>query len=327
MKRPSVQRRLFLSIIMICLAASSASANRQVGVWTTDDGLPSNVTLCVNMDSKGNLWVGTDAGLMRKNGDQMRVYTQKDGLPNNYIYFVLPDKKGNIWVGTDQGLALIKDDEITVFRKKHGLPGEWFYCGAVDANDTKYFSIRGYGLAQYDEKGVRYHNPKNGFPSWFVNDIEVSPDGEIWCATYKGLVRKHGDAWELINTDDGLVADNSFSVAVDSKGRIWHGSWGNGITLIDKDAKKIWRKSSSLRSGFIADLIIDTSGIIWAGTAKGGLSLFIHGRWMVSQQVPFLGDINIPADSFIYDIYQDKAGYIYICTWGQGLLVISPDMP
>jgi len=67
-------------------------------------------------DNKGRIWFGTDAGVMRWDGNDLEHFTVQDGLygrETNRDALVLADD-GNIWIGTDSGLW--------VYREKFDLP-------------------------------------------------------------------------------------------------------------------------------------------------------------------------------------------------------------
>ncbi|MFT4710455.1 MAG: signal transduction histidine kinase/CheY-like chemotaxis protein [Planctomycetota bacterium] len=58
-------------------------------------------------DSRGWLWLGTERGIFRWNGSQLRHFTVMDGLPGNEVNrdAVFEDDLGRVWFGTDGGLA------------------------------------------------------------------------------------------------------------------------------------------------------------------------------------------------------------------------------
>ncbi|TDD98033.1 hybrid sensor histidine kinase/response regulator [Flavobacterium cellulosilyticum] len=57
-------------------------------------------------DRKGNLWVGTQAGLNRINADNTFThYSEKNGLANNFINGILEDDKGSLWLSTNSGIS------------------------------------------------------------------------------------------------------------------------------------------------------------------------------------------------------------------------------
>ncbi|MBK6329426.1 MAG: hypothetical protein IPF62_02465 [Bacteroidetes bacterium] len=68
--------------------------------YTKNDGLPSNTIYCVTSDKNGILWLGTDAGVVRFDGYNVKVFNTDDGLPSNDVFEVVCDSKNRIWVTT-----------------------------------------------------------------------------------------------------------------------------------------------------------------------------------------------------------------------------------
>jgi signal transduction histidine kinase/ligand-binding sensor domain-containing protein/DNA-binding response OmpR family regulator len=73
--------------------------------------LSSNLIYTVFIDSKRNLWVGTDNGLnlYLPDKDKFRYFQMKDGLPDNAVRSITEDKQGNLWLGTYKGISKFKD--------------------------------------------------------------------------------------------------------------------------------------------------------------------------------------------------------------------------
>lgn len=77
------------------------------------DGLPSNKIYFVSGDLKGNLWIGTDAGLCEFNGSEFKVYNSEDGLPSDEVYELKCDSKNRIWAVTmGNEIAFIENGRI-----------------------------------------------------------------------------------------------------------------------------------------------------------------------------------------------------------------------
>ncbi len=74
--------------------------------WTTDDGLPSIVTLALAQTQEGLIWAATEHGLARFDG---RAWTTVvDRVAVNALQIVGRD----LWVGTGEGLARVVDGEL-----------------------------------------------------------------------------------------------------------------------------------------------------------------------------------------------------------------------
>lgn len=85
--------------------------NPQTDNFTTfsiKDGLPDDVVYKLLEDGRGNLWFGTNKGLVRFNPDTkyVRVYTTKDGLLGNQFNYksALKGKDGKFYFGGIEGL-------------------------------------------------------------------------------------------------------------------------------------------------------------------------------------------------------------------------------
>ena len=61
--------------------------------YTQENGLPSNESYFIYRDSKNFLWIATDKGVVRYDGNKMENFD----LPDNVIFKIREDSKGRIW--------------------------------------------------------------------------------------------------------------------------------------------------------------------------------------------------------------------------------------
>lgn len=71
--------------------------------YTIEDGLPSNQLYEIYQDSLGNLWIGSDHGLIKFDGQKMQIYGVEDGLPDEVILKMYEDDKHRLWLITYTG--------------------------------------------------------------------------------------------------------------------------------------------------------------------------------------------------------------------------------
>jgi hypothetical protein len=80
---------------------------------TTKDGLASSECYKIIQDKQGYIWISTDAGLCKYNGNQFQTFTTTDGLPTNTIFEIMEDKYGRIWGGGFHGgIFYIENDKV-----------------------------------------------------------------------------------------------------------------------------------------------------------------------------------------------------------------------
>jgi len=98
---------LLLSLISI---VNSQQKRLQFKHLTTDNGLSQSWIHSVIQDKYGFMWMGSEDGLNRYDGNSFRIYKNNFRDPysisNNGILTLYEDSKGDLWIGTRKGLNL-----------------------------------------------------------------------------------------------------------------------------------------------------------------------------------------------------------------------------
>jgi len=69
--------------------------------YTEVDGLPRNITTCLEQDQYGYLWIGTSSGIARFDGKNFYCYKELMGVG---VIDLLYDSHNTLWVATGEGL-------------------------------------------------------------------------------------------------------------------------------------------------------------------------------------------------------------------------------
>lgn len=79
-----------------------------------------NIKSLLKIDS-GEIWAGTDRGLVKIAGVKRATYDDSGGLPGNSLsyYSLVSDNSGNIWAGTSMGLAFSTSFEKKILFARH----------------------------------------------------------------------------------------------------------------------------------------------------------------------------------------------------------------
>lgn len=123
------------------------------------NSLINNGVHCLAKDSKGNVWIGTEAGLSKLDPktDKFTNYTIVDGLANNYIYGILIDEEDNIWISTNDGLSRFnqKENKFINYTVMDGLQSNEF-------NGRSYFKSK---------DGEMFFGGINGLTTFYPKDV------------------------------------------------------------------------------------------------------------------------------------------------------------
>ncbi|GAA0535661.1 hybrid sensor histidine kinase/response regulator transcription factor [Chitinophaga japonensis] len=126
-------------------------------------GRPGDYIAAIIQDKKGNLWIGSNAGVavFEKHNTSPVLYQHtkdKNSLSNNNVICLVEDSKGRIWVGTREGLNLFNDREknFQVFTIADGLPDNLILNILEDNHQTLWLSTpNGLCNAIPEQKGNR----------------------------------------------------------------------------------------------------------------------------------------------------------------------------
>lgn len=91
----------FLSFIFSFLLEETYAQNPEIRIqhFGFEEGLSSRIVYNIYQDAKGFIWIGTDYGLNRFDGQEFKVYTKKGhDLSNNKIPKIVSDNQGMIWL-------------------------------------------------------------------------------------------------------------------------------------------------------------------------------------------------------------------------------------
>ncbi len=105
-------RYLFLLVVTLMMQATCAQVVNMTQL-TLEHGLPSNETYQVTQDAKGFIWICTDHGVARYNGQTFKSFSTVDGLVENTIFRIYQDYQQRLWfLGMQGSLCYWDGDSI-----------------------------------------------------------------------------------------------------------------------------------------------------------------------------------------------------------------------
>lgn len=105
--------------------------NKTCTIFSSQNGLPTNLVLDIAEDSNGNFYIcssGGDTGLSLINSnDSIINFNEKDGFTSNIAFCTYIGKDNCVWIATNNGLFRYKDSEFKHIDITDGLPSNSLY--------------------------------------------------------------------------------------------------------------------------------------------------------------------------------------------------------
>src|SRR5271157_1085350 len=136
-----------------------------VDFWREAEGFRQSRVRAIVQTRDGYIWLGTDGGLVRFNGESFAAFTTQTGaLKDNEVWALQEDNDGGLWIGTyGGGLTLLKDGRFRTFTTADGLPDDVVVSLAKDSQGTIWV-ITAQGLARASHGVVTRVTPGTGLP-------------------------------------------------------------------------------------------------------------------------------------------------------------------
>lgn len=167
---------------------------------STNTKLPSNRVMGVFKDSKNRLWIGTNKGNIRIDGQTIKEFKDSDTpLADATLTKGYEDSKGNIWFSLyekfpqTKGFAKFKTDgnwEV-ISTENADIPRNDVLDFAIDEKNNRiWLSLNRVGISMFDGKNWQTFTPENSnVPSTYIQSISIDENGNLWCATFAGLLK------------------------------------------------------------------------------------------------------------------------------------------
>lgn len=259
-------------------------------------------------EPNGKLWLGTEDGInvLDIHSGNIDVYKQDSrniySLAGKSVRCIYIDNLGTHWISTYKGGINKSDVNLNLFNLKRsnpfddrGLSSSNVTSFAETDNGDIFIGTDGGGLNLFDRQtGLFRHfdiRPKNSItsPKLAVLSLEMSKDNRLWIGTYVhglfSLDMRTGKYEQFIKAEKGksLINNSVFCLKEDSRGNIWIGTNGDGISVYNPKTKafnSIHKNTSSdgpLRlptNGYIRAIEEDSRGDIWIGSHGSGVAVF-----------------------------------------------------
>jgi ligand-binding sensor domain-containing protein/tRNA A-37 threonylcarbamoyl transferase component Bud32 len=286
------------------------------------DGLASGMVKDLVVDKAGNLWVATDAGISRFNGQKWQTFDEADGLGSDWVESLAIDAQGNLWAGTAYGQRGLNyyDGKTWSAPALPPLPFE-FPRPQVFAWDNAGRLFLGFddnGLVYLNKGEWKVLNRSQGLPGNHVHAIQPDDAGAMLVSFGNEVVRLNPDTgdWQAIEQLSGM---GIYRIHRARDGALWFAGEA-GAVRYDATAND-WQRFEPGPDTFpgppLVDIGEDKNGL-WLASYGGGV-IFYDGKQFQSWRTTDVGGNSVKA------LVQDGPGAIWAAfDDGTGLARYNP---
>ncbi len=302
----------------------------------SERGLAQNSVTALAQDAQGFVWVGTQGGLHRYDGQRYTLYRHDPrdpaSLPDSYITALATQDGRALWIGTYAQHVARLDLGTGSLRRYPGAgadaPAAEKQVLALLPHQGKLWIGTPGGLERLDPASggrdlVLRLDPKLSLPApWQA--LQPAPDGALWYASAAGLYR--------IGPRGGIErigpARPMRSLLHDRSGRLWVGSSDGLYRVLDdgRDLLRVWPRADDRSEGpaDIRTLVETPDRRLWLSVYGSGLRRFdpASGRADSIRDMPAIA-ASLPEDS-INVLLLDHGGALWAGGQFRGPAVTDP---
>lgn len=297
-----------------------AESARTMRVWRVADGLPSDSVTAIIQTRDGFMWIGTDSGLVRFDGDKFSAVSLAASTTNTVVHItaLCEDANGNLWIGT-QGNGLFETVRGAIRHFTDVLLDDSVTSLAADDRAGVWIGTKS-GLNLWNGKKIQAFTTRDGLPDDMVTGVNVARSGAVWITTRRGMCRiinGHIAPYAFQTQSQGRIPEY-LGAYEDRRGNIW--AFGDTYLINLSEGKRFnYFRNSESELVRIWSLCEGQDGRLWIGTSGRGLFCFEDNRfdpvWFDKERWPY--DVRA--------ICEDNEGILWLGTSGGGLIQLRPE--
>jgi signal transduction histidine kinase/ligand-binding sensor domain-containing protein len=319
---------LLLPIGILLLSLASAAFGLEPGkrisqyahsAWRTREGTFAGAPVVVTQTADGYLWVGTNIGLVRFDGDRFLPWNPQPGqrVWDSRVFSLVGTRDGSLWIGSGYGVDRLRNGQLVHYPQINGR----IESVVEDANGGVWLvrtqSTDGKGpLCNIKDESVQCYGEANGIPFPLAIQLQSGSAGELWIAGYDELCKwtpQSATTYFRRAHQHPETFASLKGIATTTDGAVWaaidrsqpglqlqyftHGTWST------RDYPAI-----NVNNTDITTLFVDRDNMLWIGTAH-------HGIWRIRENdIDHFGNIDGLSSDAVGHFYQDMEGTVWVVT-------------
>jgi ligand-binding sensor domain-containing protein/class 3 adenylate cyclase len=302
----------------------------KVRTYGAGDHLASNGARSIFQDDHQRLWVGhLGGGISLRDENGFRA-VQLDGLRSEHdITAIAQDSKGAIWLATfGDGAYRITDVpkegpvKAEVFKDNKGLAER--ITGITRLNDGRLLFLEAQGDMKIWDPGAGKFNAfkPQGMPALMgITTVFQDSRDRFWIGTQSaGAVCLDTKANKATTYDIATALPSNFVLCFgeDEQGRVWVGTWDNGLARIESNGIRRFNMGNGTHSQRMRCIARDREGNMLIGTHDAGMEIYKGDRFR-----SFTEDDHL-VDKQVWAVLATGNGQLWFGTNG-GITILTPE--
>ncbi len=321
--------RIILFFILFVFALSQVSAQKYYfDQYSVKEGLAQSNVYDVLQDEKGYVWLGTESGISRFDGNNFKNFHAEDGIAEKSVKVIFKDSKSNLWFGHKAGnITHYNGQKFSVHPISDTIGNADITSIIEDGEGNIWISTHGDGIFQLQEKTTDslktniLHFKGKAIGDRVFGATKFS-DNSLYFITEAQIKKFNPEdtSFRQYHPEGLTTYFQITSMLQDSKGDVWFGTFHGGLYRLkhENDSIVIYdSERDGLANNWISYITEDSEGNIWVGTWGGGITRFSNGN------IKTFNNSNGLEDEKIRSITEDIEGNILIGTNEHGLLIFK----
>ncbi|MPY22680.1 histidine kinase [Shewanella psychropiezotolerans] len=321
----------FLSFLLVANLAWASPV--KFDFYEAKHGLSMNTVTDIATDDAGYLWVATQDGLNRFDGEQFKIYRvtgDNRGPTEKHIKKLFFGRKKQLWLLTkSDGLNLYQasTDTFKSYNSENTLLPKAMYTDiGQDGQGNLWLATNSIGLIRYspasNEIIKHYRQASDQLNSNHVKQVFVDKFDRLWLITDKGLsqINSKGEVIDYPNIQSKIM-DSITSLEVGHSNTLWIGTKSKGLYLFDiyTGSLKEITSASSLRGRKITNIQQGRFGKLWLGVESVGLARYSPQNKTIQYFISDPDKAYSLSSPIVTALSLDSENQLWIGTQGGGL--------
>jgi len=283
-----MKKSILFTFLIFVLQIANGQFNRQ---YTTKDGLSGTSINKIVQDKRGFLWIATNNGLNKFDGDRFTYYGigdgHENGLTDNLITTLFIDTESRLWIGTHSGIwsFSLDSEEFTSYPiVENGDTVFDFFVSNIAQNSKKelFISTSGRGIKKLNQTKDYFENDskiQNSISASFVKRLFFDKQNTLYASVENNGIYVYNTSQKRakhFTTQNSNIAENQIVAIVEGRNNcIYIGTTG-GISFFNKQTGSFETLTDS-RGLTVANLFLAPDSTLYVSTDGNGI-FFINNQ-------------------------------------------------